>query len=545
MDAIAAARALLPPWIVWGNALLYPLMAFLLTLLGAWLGVRIASVPLRRLSPSAPWTERARRTFPARIVARRSTLLALLVFVALGLSFTGPCNRVPAGELGLLGGATAYAAATCVRWRVERRAGLAEAGLRAWLRGLFADVLIIHPYLLIALLLFALLPDHLDATALIVFALGLALLLFFAWGGGLFLARAAGLARPADERLQKIVETAAARTGIQPRAVYVISSTMTNAWAFPLSKRLAFTESILAALDDGELTATCNHELGHLTEPLWMALCRLSPLLFFAVLGAARPILAVGGFPALVALNLAIWLALLLLILLSRLSQRMERRADRIAGNNEGASDVYARALEKIHQANLIPGVLPGRFATHPHLYDRLLAAGVTPDYERPRPPSRALMMTALIVATVLITAPISGKAARWIVGLPRSMRGNESVVLASLAFGGGSTDLSRLAYLHHKRNDKEGAIAFYRAAMELDPDSVYDPAKLAIALSVLDRCEEASQAAAEAASRCARNNSPTNKHLVQSAFDALRWCQAQRKLVHNAAPPDEDAIDP
>jgi hypothetical protein len=30
-----------------------------------------------------------------------------------------------------------------------------------------------------------------------------------------------------------------------------------------------------------------------------------------------------------------------------------------------------------------------GNNMVHPHLYDRMLAAGVTPDYPRPQPPGR------------------------------------------------------------------------------------------------------------------------------------------------------------
>jgi hypothetical protein len=45
--------------------------------------------------------------------------------------------------------------------------------------------------------------------------------------------------------------------------------------------------------------------------------------------------------------------------------------------------------LEKIYQANQLPAVMRGNNMVHPHLYDRMLAAGVTPDYPRPQPPGR------------------------------------------------------------------------------------------------------------------------------------------------------------
>ena len=51
----------------------------------------------------------------------------------------------------------------------------------------------------------------------------------------------------------------------------------------------------------------------------------------------------------------------------------------------------YARALEKIYEANLLPVVLREK-RVHPDLYDRLVAAGATPAYARPKPPPREFL---------------------------------------------------------------------------------------------------------------------------------------------------------
>jgi len=59
-------------------------------------------------------------------------------------------------------------------------------------------------------------------------------------------------------------------------------------------------------------------------------------------------------------------------------------RADHIANSNELDPGTYARALERIYEDNLLPAVNAKDRATHPHLYDRLLAAGVTPQFPRP-----------------------------------------------------------------------------------------------------------------------------------------------------------------
>ena len=43
---------------------------------------------------------------------------------------------------------------------------------------------------------------------------------------------------------------------------------------------------------------------------------------------------------------------------------------------------------------------MPGS-QTHPHLYDRLLAGGIQPDFPRPKAPSRAKPLLAALAATL------------------------------------------------------------------------------------------------------------------------------------------------
>lgn len=103
---------------------------------------------------------------------------------------------------------------------------------------------------------------------------------------------------------------------------------------------------------------------------------------------------------------------------LRRIGRRMEERADRLARVQEGDSAVvYARALEKIYAANLIPVVLRGKRHVHPHLYDRLVAAGVPPAYPRPAPPPRVLLgamptlFLVMVCAWQAFSAPILDEA--------------------------------------------------------------------------------------------------------------------------------------
>ena len=70
------------------------------------------------------------------------------------------------------------------------------------------------------------------------------------------------------------------------------------------------------------------------------------------------------------------------------LARKMELRADRIASSNEPETGVYARALLRLYEDGLLPAVNAKDNATHPSLYDRLIAAGMNPDFPRPKPPS-------------------------------------------------------------------------------------------------------------------------------------------------------------
>ena len=120
---------------------------------------------------------------------------------------------------------------------------------------------------------------------------------------------------------------------------------------------------------------------------------------FFVLSGAATRILLLAGClkesdPSLERLlqDAAPLILVLLMFLLARfartLSVEFEGRADSQAVTDQLSEGVYARALEKLYEANQAPAVTSKKPRTHPHLYDRLIAAGVTPSYPRPPAPS-------------------------------------------------------------------------------------------------------------------------------------------------------------
>lgn len=88
---------------------------------------------------------------------------------------------------------------------------------------------------------------------------------------------------------------------------------------------------------------------------------------------------------------------------IGRLCRRMEERADRVACEHMHDAAAYASALERLHEHNLVPAVLGKGRKTHPDLYDRMTAAGVTPSYPRPDPPSRRPVYAAVFATLLLL----------------------------------------------------------------------------------------------------------------------------------------------
>lgn len=466
---------------------LAPATPFLLASFGiGWgvtrLGVAIASRRLRR-AVGASWIERARLAYPARQLVRFNTIVlivALAECVFLGrVSVLGPWSEAAREAAwncfaGLLGVMIAGA-------RVEHqlcRTGVGRTGV-----GISLSWLLILPVVVPILLTLALVPARWGFPAAAVLALGAALVTFHVCGGWLVLLRRIGWVRPASPRLAAIVERAASRVGIRPRATFELASPHANAVAFPVPRLLVYTVPILDRLEDDELEVVTVHELGHLAEPWAAYLARVAV--------SYLPVAVVAGVP--LGGSFGLWAGLtppvMLLagaVVMRLIGRRMEERSDRLSREHEGVSQgAYPRALEKLYEANLIPAVMRGRWNIHPHLYDRLIASGTTPDYPRPAPPSsdRLAALTTLFLVACLVGPIYWGRAVR-----------DQPGRVAAYALGKRAEEM-------YAAGDLVAAANLYRRAAERDPSTPHYPAGLAVVLLRLGRIDEAEAAtlAAEA----------------------------------------------
>jgi Zn-dependent protease with chaperone function len=356
----------------------------------------LALIPWRR-SAGQHWTERARRLHPVRRSSRVNlwflTLLGVLVSLALAPQLNPGFAAVAALAGALLGG-----------YPLSREI-YPEVRFLPWLHLVASSLFLLSGLWGVLLLSTVAMPANFGP---ITWAIGggvLLVLLAFLSGFGVRLMRWLRLLQPAPENLQILVGEISQKMGVPVRATWVLSTHLSNAAVLPHTRQLIFTSKLLATHPDEEIKAICAHELGHLSESRKAVFIRtlvglsLFPLIFL------KPVNAQSG---LVNGCLLLFVPLLVALIVGlRLGRRMEKRADRLAVESRLFEPViYARALERLYQVNAMPAVMPRRsIKIHPDLYDRMLAAGVTPDFPKPAP-AKGLSWTSFALSAALVGVP-------------------------------------------------------------------------------------------------------------------------------------------
>lgn len=368
------------------------LLAFPLGALGTWITAWIELRPWRK-SVGQHWTERARQLQPARVAMILNGMFVPGLIALWTYRLHPQQSWVVVGVLAYLGGRLGFSP-------MERQL-YPNYGFGRWLR-LAAVALVMRSIQWLSLILAAtFMPVEFGWQSAAIATGYFAILVFLQLGGGLLVLRRMGILRAASERLAAIVAETSRELGVTPRATWEIDTPFVGAYAIPTRRVLMFTAGLLDAAPDDEVKTVCAHELGHLTESRWVIAVRvLSGWIFLPVL-FVQPVTHRFGAPG------VIGLAVLILLIRSgaaRLSRAMERRADKVAATGEAAAPIYARALERIYRLNHFPAVTKARtLATHPDLYDRMLAANVTPDYPRPQPPNSYPITAVVLQVTLMI----------------------------------------------------------------------------------------------------------------------------------------------
>jgi Zn-dependent protease with chaperone function len=479
----------LPAWLPWLPVVVHATIAFVAGTLATRVARFVALGPHPRLA-SYHWIERARIAAPARtavgVVLWFSLFGAGVIFgsspysSALGLS-----TRVD-WPLACL---AAWLGATRVQWALERSITGAATSWGAWLRGTLC-VFALIPSIPIGIALVLLVPAPASPTVLVAVLAFTALVVLTATG--IRIGRPLGLARPASPRLAAIVDRAVARTGTRPRAVWEVPIPFANAFAMPIAQTIGVTDAYLAVADDDAIESIVVHELGHLADRV------LLPSELVAI-GAPAAMLALGSLDGTLAWALiAVWFVVV--GLLRRLQRHREVHADAVAVAAADDAATYARALELGYEACVLP-VAGGR-PTHPDLYDRMLAAGVTPSYPRPPRPSRARAVVATIAGTGVLAAIMLGAwiaPQLWRRAAPDDLLPNLAVLSIDPTSG---RALDALADRRRRAGDRTAATALYYTAADAHPRWAYPAARLAFVLAGNGRCDDARNAAYAAIAR-------------------------------------------
>jgi Zn-dependent protease with chaperone function len=335
----------------------------------------LALIPWRR-SRDKHWTEQARILYPI-FVAARSNLFIVPGTITLGVLLAWP-NTSP---LWLFAGIFAMFGATAGTLFLDREI-YARIVLPDLLRDAAFGWLMRFVIWIIFITAAVAMPNEFNLRGLYI---GIAVVLLWAlWarGGWIWLGRTTGLFGPAPERLLKIVTETASRMNVPYQNVLLMRSSLCQAYAMPDIGLLLFTKRLLEISPDIEIAAVCSHELAHLTESRWARYLRSIRILAYLPWIFFNPLMHTFGLSAFYGL---FFFTFFVPCIYSQISRKLESRADAMAKANENDDGVYARALARLYEDNLMPAVTV-RKQTHPHLYDRLVAAGITPDFPRPEP---------------------------------------------------------------------------------------------------------------------------------------------------------------
>lgn len=349
----------------------------------------------RRLTtdPAVHWSERARRSYPYQSMLGTCALLTPVIYYFAAKDYPGSQLPVPHWLFTLAITAIALISANwiVVKWarRYRDDPGTAMQNLQS-LGVIFLFYL--STFALFGMMAY-LLPQRWNLQAGLVI---LATILGFCWlqyGGWIRVLRLFRAVVPADAELTGMARDLAVSRGLPPPRVWLFFWRKANAFAFPFSNAILVTVRLREILSAEEMKAVVAHEMAHLCEDKTTNAMRLlvplllMPLFMFKLWNESNWWVLIATYFVLLAT----------MFVFRKRRRKMEERADTFGSEASVDPTIYPRALSRIYEENLIPAVMPGKRQVHPHLYDRMLASGITPDFPRPKPPARWMGLVSLL----------------------------------------------------------------------------------------------------------------------------------------------------
>jgi Zn-dependent protease with chaperone function/tetratricopeptide (TPR) repeat protein len=332
------------------------------------------------------WSERARRSYPLQVFLGVSLMLMPTVYAASTLDYPRSQLPIPRALFAILVFVVALVStnAACTWW--SRRFRPHPDTARQNLQGFFVLILLFLTTLVISAFTAANLPTEWGFRSALVIVAGLLAYFWMQFGGLVRVTRWLRAATPADPALLKETTRLAHERGLPMPNVFLLHWSRANAVTFTFSNTIMFTRRSREILTPEETRTVLAHELAHLCESRSAQAWRLLvPLALFTLFVMPAP----WQVPNWLFLLPVYVIILFTFILYGKRRRQLEKRADAFAREAESTPGTYPQALARLYEDSLLPAVTSGKGQSHPHLYDRLLDAGVTPNFPRPKPPSR------------------------------------------------------------------------------------------------------------------------------------------------------------
>lgn len=502
-------------------------MAVVASFVATWAATAAAAraiLPRAGALDGLPWSERTRLTYPAQVLATSMPIWCALFLPILYRAMATRSGVVGIIWLGLMVAASAYLGGTLAAARLHERTTVRPRGWFEQARGQLLFIVILAPHLPVILLMAYTVGPRWNAQSIAWASLGLVCLIATVPYSGLPLAWLLGASRPPGPKLIALVESVAVRVGVRPKGVHVVKLPMANAFALPFSGHIALTSQLIDEFEDDELAGIVAHELGHLGQGRSFLLTLLVSHFAWLTFGLGGPLIHSLGFWGWHGMLLA---SIAVLALAACARRRGEVRADSVARNAVADGDpAYARALEKLHRSSAIPAVMWG-CSVHPHLYDRLEAAGVTPDFERPAPPRRRrLVFGALLAIPIFVTSfAIPQWVVVWTSVALLDRAGVAQVLLAANVEP--ARQYFELARIDMGAGRNARALRLVDEALRIRPRRHAYVAARAALLASLGECEDANDAYVEALALGEKVSHDGECRWIKYAADALAACES------------------